>query len=130
MYLINRNRDFNELASWLNEGFAKRSIKVDVVENEKEFTVLADVPGVLKKDIELKVEDGYITINITKDENIEEKEEKKFIRRERRIESVSRTIYVGDITDENIKAKLDNGVLNIVITKQPKVETKKIISIE
>ena len=64
----------------------------------------------------------------------EVEEGKKFLRRERYIGNVSRSFYVGEVlTEEDIKAKFENGVLKITLPKKeevPKVEEPRHIAIE
>lgn len=76
-----------------------------------------------------------MTISASTSENKDEKDsDGKYIRRERYVGSSSRSFYVGkEITEEDISAKFDNGVLNIFVPKkqpEPKVEEKKYITIE
>ena len=96
-------------------------MKIDVKENEHDFEVFVDLPGFKKENLKLDLTDGYITINANK--TLEEKDKKKYIRKERFYGSVSRSFYVGDsIKKEDIKAKFDNGVLTLSF---PKVEPKE-----
>ncbi len=96
-------------------------MKIDVKENEHDFEVFIDLPGFKKENLKLDLTDGYITINANK--TLEEEDKKKYIRKERFYDSVSRSFYVGDsIKKEDIKAKFDNGVLTLSI---PKVEPKE-----
>ena len=110
--------------------FSSRAMQMraDIEENEKEYALSVDLPGFDKKDIELSLENGYLTINAKK----EEKEEgKNYIRRERSC-SCSRTFYVGDaVSEEDVKAKFSNGTLTLNIPKLDKKELpKKSIEIE
>ena len=77
----------------------------------------------LKENIKIEVEDGYLTIHATTDSHKEENEEGKFVRRERYLGECSRSFYIGDdIKDEDIKASFKNGTLQLEI---PKKEEKK-----
>ena len=110
--------------------FSSKSMhmRADVEENEKEYTLSVDLPGFDKKDIELSLDNGYLTISAKK----EEKEEgKNYIRRERCLTS-SRTFYVGEVvSEEDIKAKFNNGTLTLNIPKLERKELpKKTIEIE
>ena len=79
-----------------------------------------------KENIKVNVEDGYLTIHATTDSNNEEKEEGKFVRKERYIGSCSRTFYVGTSVENNdVKASFKNGTLRLEI---PKKEEKKKLS--
>lgn len=99
-------------------------IKADVRENEKEFIIEAEIPGVKKEDIKLELKDDRLTISVEKNE--ETKEEKdNYIRRERRYGSCSRSFYVENVKHEDVSAKYENGILSVVL---PKSEVKKIDS--
>ena len=87
------------------------------------------------KEAQWKLENGYMTIEATKNENHDEKDEKtgKYIRRERYTGSCRRSFYVGDaVTEEDIKANFKDGILTVVIPKvdPKKIETSKTIAIE
>ncbi|MDD3382820.1 MAG: Hsp20/alpha crystallin family protein [Bacilli bacterium] len=106
-------------------------MKTDVKETEENYLMDIDIPGYDKKDISLSLEDGYLTIKAAKEETTEEKEDEKFIRRERHYGESSRSFYVGDVTEEEINAEYVNGTLKIVIPKvNAKKETKKLIEIK
>lgn len=108
----------------------ERHMATDVIEHENDYEIVTDVPGLTKEDIKLELEDGDLTISITKNTQKEEKE-KKFVRKERHSYSLRRTFYVGNISEEEIKAKLDNGVLHVTVPKEKQqVVTKKTINIE
>ena len=92
-----------------------------------------DLPGFSKDEIHLDLENGYLTISTEK--ALEKKEEKKgkVLRQERYSGTMSRSFYVGDsLTEEDIKAKYENGVLSLSIPKKEirKVPEKKQILIE
>ncbi len=102
---------------------------VDVIDEGDQIKVVADLPGFNKEDIEIWVEDGDLVI---KAERKEEKEEKEvnYLRRERRFGRVVRRIALpAEVDVENIKAKYNNGILEITIPKTEKAK-KKVIKIE
>lgn len=106
----------------------------DVKETESGFELGIELPGYKKEDIQAELKDGYLTINAERSENKEEKEEGRYIRKERYTGHCSRTFYVGDdIAEDDIKAKFENGVLTLNIPKEvkkPEVEEKKLIAID
>ena len=110
-------------------------MKTDIKESKDAFELSIAVPGVNKEDITAELHEGYLNISATtKQEKNEEDEEYHYIRRERYYGTCSRSFYVGeDVTEEDIKAKVDNGILTVVIPKiekQPEVPQKKFIAIE
>lgn len=116
-------------------------MKTDIKDEGDHYEFLIDVPSVKKEDIKLSLENGYLTIKTEFSSNNEEPEKdqngnplpNKWIRRERQFGSCERSFYVGDnVEQEDIKAKLDNGVLHLNINKvdENKLEDKKYIAIE
>lgn len=110
-------------------------MKTDVKEHKDRFELSIDVPGVKKEDLSAELENGYLTITATRnDEKDEKNKEGEYIRRERYSGSTSRSFYVGeDVKQEDIKAKFDNGTLKLTIPKvevKPEVKENKYIAIE
>lgn len=96
--------------------------KVDLQNNEKEYVIDADLPGIDKEDIKLEIKDDYLTIGFqVKDEKTEEDKKKNYVHKERTYQSMERRFYLPNADEEKINAKLVNGVLNIVV---PKVENQ------
>ncbi len=106
-------------------------MKCDVYEKEGNYNIEMDIPGYDKKDIKIECDNNVLTIVAEKEnENKEEDEGKKYIRRERVYGKVSRTFNFADIDEEAIKAEFTNGILKITVPKKEKVETRKVIEID
>lgn len=108
-------------------------MKTDISEKDGNYVVEIDLPGFDKKDINIALEDGYLTVSAKKDESTEEKDSKgNYIRRERRTGSCSRSFYVGDRSEKDIAAAYDKGILTLTFPKEePKqIENKKVIEIK
>ena len=110
-------------------------MKTDVKETEGSYELDIDLPGYKKEDVKAELKDGYLTISAATNTNNGQKDENgKYIRRERYYGNCSRSFYVGEnITQEDIKARFEDGILKIVVPKKeakPAVEEKKYISIE
>ncbi|MGN0251657.1 MAG: Hsp20/alpha crystallin family protein [Oliverpabstia sp.] len=110
-------------------------MKTDVKETEGSYELDIDLPGYKKEDVKAELKDGYLTINAATNTSNDQKDENgKYIRRERYYGNCSRSFYVGEnITQEDIKARFEDGILKIVVPKKeakPAVEEKKYISIE
>jgi HSP20 family protein len=102
---------------------------LDVAENEKEFTVTADVPGLEEKDLKVEFSNKVLTIKGEKNLNREEKQ-KNYYLAERWDGSFSRSIQLPLPINENlIQAQVKDGVLHIILPKAEGVE-KQIKSIE
>ena len=113
---------------------AKNMMKTDVKETEKGYEVAVDLPGFKKDEINAQLDNGYLTISAAKGLDKDEKDKKgKYIRKERYAGAMSRSFYVGEgITQEDIKAKYEDGILRLSVPKKEAkaVENKKYIAIE
>lgn len=99
-------------------------MKTDIRESETDYSIMVDLPGYNKEDIKVNVQDGYLTIEATINNEVDE-EEDNYVRRERYTGSASRSFYVGeDITTEDVKANFRNGVLTLSIPKKDVIETE------
>ena len=127
MMMIPRRNDFDLLSEMFRDPFfderESRVMKTDIKEKKDKYIIDIDLPGYEKDNIKIEVEDGYLTVHATIDSNKEEKDEGKFVRKERYMGSCSRSFYVGDdVKEEEIKATFRNGILKLEV---PKVEEKK-----
>ncbi len=104
------------------------SMPVDVIDEKDEIRVIADLPGFNKDEIEVYVEDGTLVIRATRKEEVEEKK-KNYIRQERRFGEVYRRISLPvDVDVDKIKAKYNNGILEVILPKTEK--ERKVIKID
>ena len=115
---------------------AANLMKTDIQEHEDGYTLEMDLPGFKKEEIQIELNNGYMTISAAKglDEDEKDKKSGKYIRRERYTGSCQRSFYVGeDVTEEDIKAEFKHGILKLFIPKKeakPAIEQKKYVSIE
>ena len=109
-----------------------KMMKCDIYEKEGKYILEMDVPGFKKEDINMELENGYLKVSAEKTLDSDEKENKKYVRRERHsFTKCERSFYVGDVSEEDIKAKFKNGILEISVPKEEKKkEDKKVIMIE
>ncbi|MDD3503669.1 MAG: Hsp20/alpha crystallin family protein [Eubacteriales bacterium] len=136
---ISTNTGFEDFYNVLDDFFSndwpfRRTLthdtfKVDVEDNGNEYLIEAEVPGIDKKGINVELNDGKLMISITRDENSESKK-RNFIHRERRYSSMSRSIYLEDAKPDGIKAKLENGLLKVVVPKEEKPNNSITIDVE
>mgnify|MGYP000906042284 CR=1 FL=1 len=138
-YLRKRNRNnvslFDEFFNdFFNDDLVVSSnekMKTDIIENDVNYVFNIEMAGFNKDDIKVSFNDDYLVIEATKTENKEEKDEKiNYLRREISYGNYKRSFYLGSVNKDEIKANYDNGILNIVVPKSVKEETKKYISIE
>ena len=98
---------------------AQSLMKTDVHENEEDYEMDMDLPGFKKDQINIKLEDGYLTISAAKGHDEEKKRHGKVIRQERYSGAMQRSFYVGDaVKKEDVKAKFEDGVLKLTIPKR------------
>ena len=128
------DRDFWGRKNPLYGKNAKNIMKTDIREHDEGYELDVDLPGFKKDEISVELDDGYLTISAAKGLDKDEQEKKgKYIRRERYAGAMQRSFYVGDaVTQEDIKAKFEDGILKLSIPKKDAkaVETKKTIAIE
>lgn len=110
-------------------------MRTDIKENDGGYELAIDLPGYKKEDVKAELKDGYLVVSAeTKQDNDEKDGNGKYIRRERYYGTCSRSFYVGeDVTQEDIKAKFEDGILKLSVPKKeavPKVEETKYIPIE
>ncbi len=127
MMIPRRNNEFDLFNDLFRDPFFNehetKVMKTDIREKKDKYLIDIDLPGYNKDNIKISVEDGYLTVQASIDSNHEEKEDGKFVRRERYMGSCSRSFYVGeDVKSEDIKASFKNGILNLEI---PKIEESK-----
>ena len=104
---------------------AAREMKTDVREHEDSYEIDMDLPGFKKDQIKLELEQGYLTVSAAKGLDKDETDKKgTVIRQESYAGAMQRSFYVGEsLTEEDIKARFENGVLSLTV---PKAETKKL----
>lgn len=120
-------KDFDEIDRKLYGKRAAHMMKTDIHEHDDKFEMNIDLPGFNKDQIKLSLENGNLIINAEKTADSEKKDAKgKPIRQERYSGSMTRSFYIGDnITETDIKAKFENGVLTLEIPKKdPEIENK------
>ena len=101
----------------------KNLMKTDVRETEDNYEVDVDLPGFKKEEVNLELNDGYLTITAEKGLNKEEKDEQgRYIRQERYRGCCSRSFYVGDVKPDEVAAKYEDGILKLTLPKKDKDE--------
>jgi HSP20 family protein len=121
-------REMSLSPSWRNRDTSS-SIRLDISEDEKNYTVKADLPGVKKEDIKISIEGNRVMVSA---EIKQEKEvrEKDMLRSERYVGQQYRSFTLPqDVDDANVQAKYENGVLQLSLPKK-NVEGRKQITIQ
>lgn len=137
-YLSRRNNDlgfnffedaFDDFFKPVFYGVKENAMKTDVKKVDGGYELAIDMPGFEKKDINLSLENGYLTVQASRQDK--QQDEDNFVRRERAF-SYSRSYYVGNnVSEDDVKAKYANGTLELFVpNKEEKIERKKNIEIE
>ena len=112
---------------------AARVMKTDLKEHDEGYELSIDLPGFKKEQIDLQLQNGYLTITATKGVEEEENKKGKLVHQERYSGSMSRSFYIGEsLTEEDVKAKFEDGVLTLDFPKEKaiKLPERKTIQIE
>ena len=128
--LMTRGGLFDELFRDMSPSFLVRplhgdplpspaQIKVDVKENDKAYTVQAEVPGVSKDEIHVSLDGNVVTLRAEVKQEDRQGSDEKVLRSERYFGAVSRSFQLPmDIDQTQAKAKYDNGVLTLTLPKK------------
>jgi HSP20 family protein len=102
-------------------------IKMDVKEDDKAYTVHAEIPGVKKEDISISIDGNQVSISAEVRKEKEEKQGEKVLRSERYYGRVSRAFSLGqDVDQERAQAKYENGVLELTLPKKAAATTRRL----
>ncbi len=128
---------FNEVFPELLRGFMTPTsteqqeqlmIRVDMTESEKEYLVTAELPGVKKDDIKIDIDKNRLSISAEVRKESEEKEDGRILRKERFYGSASRSFaFETDIDESAASAKVENGVLKVVLPKAASAVSKRLV---
>lgn len=115
---------------WRMEGMEAPRIKLDLHELDTSYVVKAEIPGVRKEDIDVRVDGNTVTISAEVKKEKEEKKEGRLLRRERQEGYASRSFTLACPVDEaEAHAKYENGVLSLTLPKKPG-NSKKRLSVQ
>ncbi len=98
---------------------------IDIYETEQDFFLTAQMPGVSKENVKIKLEEGHLIImgRISFDETVN----RKYVLKESETGNFYRRFKIGDsIDDGKIDAKLENGILTVVLPKHERMKPKTI----
>ena len=130
MLVTRRNQDFmptlfNELMNWNDTTYS--TPRMNIMETKENYKLELCIPGLTKDDVKLSIDtEGNLVVEMTKETKNEKKnEEMRYLRHEFSVEHFRQTVMLPeDIHKEQISAKVENGILDIVIPKVT-VEEKK-----
>ena len=127
MKLIPRNYFLDDVFEDFNSN--NNSMKCDVYEKDDAYNIEVDVPGFKKEDINIDVDNGYLTVKASKHFDETDKG-KNYICRERRYGKFERSFYLGDLKTDDVEASFENGTLKIRVPKIEESKDKKRIEIK
>ena len=137
MMIPRRRNDFDLFDEIFDDPFFSRVdtklMRTDIKEKKDRYVVNVDLPGYEKEYIKIEINNGYLTVTAERTNSDEEKEEGRYIRKERYSGQCSRSFYVGDnVKDTDVKASFKNGILTLEFPKEKheEIEEKKYIPIE
>ena len=126
---------YNMLDDFFSDGMMpgrnllRDTFKIDIEDKETEYVIEAELPGVRKEEIDLNIEEDNLCITVNRSEEVS-KDGKNYVHRERRASSMSRRVRLSGTKLDEIKAKLEDGVLTVSIPKVDKTSTSRKIDIE
>ena len=126
---ITRYNPFEDLFNDFGRGFFVRPLafpaetelkmKIDVKEDDKSYTVQADIPGVKKEDIQVDIDGDTVSLRAEAKQEKEEKKGEKVVYSERSYGMVSRSFSLPtEVDDKAAKAEYKDGVLKLVLPKK------------
>ena len=135
MLVTRRNQDFmptlfNELMNWNDTTYS--TPRMNIMETKDNYKLELCIPGLTKEDVKLNIDaEGNLVVEMVKEnksEKKENKEEMRYLRHEFSVEHFRQTVMLpDDIHKEQISAKVENGILDIVIPKVTVEEKKKAV---
>ncbi len=135
MLVTRRNQDFmptlfNELMNWNDTTYS--TPRMNIMETKDNYKLELCIPGLTKEDVKLSIDaEGNLVVEMVKENKSEKKENKdemRYLRHEFSVEHFRQTVMLPeDIHKEQISAKVENGILDIVIPKVTTEEKKQAV---
>lgn len=126
-----KNNNYLNIFDEFNDFFTDvlgKDMKTNILEENDTYVVTCEIPGVAKENIKINVEDNTLIISVAKKETNKD-EKKSYLVKEISESALTRQFYLEDMDENNISAKLDNGILTITVgkLKEVKPESRKIM---
>lgn len=138
--MMNRHNDlFDAMNDWFDlprkffdDGDMAKLMQSDVVENDKEYIIKVDMPGMDKNDINLNYNNGILSVSGSRKsfKDLSNEKNNSLIHRERSEGHISRSFRLPNVVASEIHAKYDNGVLTITLPKQSSGQSDNSIQID
>ena len=137
--IVRRSNDFSDLYNlfdnvWNESLFTSPSLstggfKVDIRDTEGAFVLDAELPGITKEEVSVDYKDGLLTIKVEKEDSKDE-DHNNYIYKERQHSSLQRVFKMKGVKREDLKAKLQNGILTVTAPKLDEVVHSYKVEIE
>ena len=102
-------------------------IRIDLSELDGSYLVKAEIPGVRKEDIDVRIEGNLVTISAEMKKEWDDRKEGRVLRSERQYGYATRSFTLGSPVDETkADAKYENGVLELTLPKKSATSTKRL----
>jgi len=131
-HLSNRfQRFFDEFPSHNNLGQDSFSPRIDIEEDEKSITIIAEIPGVPKEKLKITLQDNILTIEGEK-KKVSEEKEKNYYREERSFGNFKRSFTLPvEVDSDKVDANFNSGILEIKLSKlEPKQDKERVIELK
>ena len=122
--LESKNNNYMSLFDGFDEFFNDvlgKDLKTNILEADDKYVLTSEIPGVSKENVKIDVADNTLTISVSK-KNTTNNEKKNYLVKEISESDVSRSFYLDDMDENNVTAKMDNGILNITVGKIKEVK--------
>lgn len=106
------------------QNYFGNSFRVDLKENDNEYVVEADLPGIKKDAIDLSYENNYLTVTAKREDSVEDKSG-NYVRRERSYGEFKRSFYIDNVDESKVDASFNDGVLKINLPKLDKMKNTR-----
>lgn len=115
--------------SVMPRSFIRDSFRIDIEDKEAEYLIEADLPGVRKEEIDLHADGETLCITVNRSEE-DTKGDRNYMHRERHTSTTCRRIRLSGANMDDIQAKLENGVLSVLVPKTVKESGARKIEIQ
>ena len=110
-----------------NNGDVNYSLPLDLIEDDKNYTITTELPGVDMENIDIRLENEYLSIEAEIPEQVIEHKDARTLVKERRYGKFSRRVHLAQPIDgDNVDATFDNGILTLSLPKIPEVQPRTI----
>lgn len=134
--LRRRDDDFVDFYNMIDDFFStplrplrNENFKLDVKEDDNEYLIEADLPGIKKEDVKISYDDQVLMISVERNEEKETKQD-NYIHRERQVCSMKRALNLPNVDKSQIKARLEDGVLKVTAKKTEVQDQSYVIEVE